>query len=443
MKLEDRLRRAGDLLDTATADHQRQQERSPSERRTDRSARRPGPRLVLAAALITAVAVAASILVLSRADRPTEVSAGTNDQGRQTDVKGMLVSPRGLFDLETGDEEPLTDVYQVIYDETVASSTLGPGGDQLFYTSYLEGGPWPGGEPPAGMEGAEYRRTGIRVRNLSDGSDEILADGARSIAVSASGRIAFARGTGPHDGGVLTHYWSDVMVQGSVDAEPQVWSSEPGEYLVRAWAGDRLVATRWNPTVVSDDVVVFDGPGRLRVLATQAVLLALSPDGSTALVDQGDDRGNPHALLLVDVATGVTRTVGAGDAEARRRSLFASWVDDRLVVSRYSDASIRTSLYRVTSTDEGPTPVLEKTIPSGVDAMLPHGTWLASDAESFTTQFTPRSSAHPGPDPVQLLTCTIATGDCEVVDVPLDGEIVVRVRNPSRPLPPGLPVEAG
>jgi hypothetical protein len=112
-------------------------------------------------------------------------------------------------------------------------------------------------------------------------------------------------------------------------------------------------------------------------------------------------------------------------------------------VSKYSNASIQTSLYRVTSTDEGPTPVLEKTIPSGVDAMLPHGTWLASDAESFTTQFTPRSSAHPGPDPVQLLTCTIATGDCEVVDVPLDGEIAVRVRNPSRPLPPGLPVEAG
>jgi hypothetical protein len=443
MKLEARLRRAGDLLDAASTEYQRDHDRAPTERRIDRSPRRPGPRLVLAAALITVVAAAASIVVLSRGDRPTEVSAGKDDQGRQTDVKGVLVSPRGLFDLETGDEEPLTDVYQVIYDETVAYSTIGPGGDQLFYTSYLEGGPWPGGEPPAGMESAVYRRTGIRVRDLSDGSDQLLADGARSVAVSPSGRIAFARGTEPDDGGGVTHYWSDVMVQGSVDAEPQVWNSEPGEYLVRAWAGDRLIAARWNPTVVADDVVVFDGPGRLRVLATQAVLLALSPDGSTALVDQGDDKGNPHALLLVDVATGVTRTVGVGDPEARRWSLFASWVDDTLVVSKYFSASIETSVYRVTSTDEGPTPVLEKTIPSEVDAMLAHGTWLAGDAQSFTTQFTPRSSADPGPDPVQLLTCTIATGDCEVVDVPLGGEVAVRLSNPSRPLPPGLPVEAG
>jgi hypothetical protein len=447
MKLEDRLRRAGDRLDTASAHYQREHDRARTERSVDdpglNRSWRPNRRLVLAAAAVAAVAAAASVVISDR-DTSTEVVAGKVRQGRQADVRGVLVTPQGLLDLRTRAETPLTDVYQVTYDDTVAYSTLGPGGHQLFYTSYQTGGPWPGGAPPAG-DGGEYRRTTIRVRDLSDGSDELLADGARSVAVSHSGRIAFARGTEPNSGGYVPHYWSEVMVQDSVDTEPQVWSSERGEYLIRAWAGDRLFAAKWNPASVSDlardDVVVFDGPGRERVLSTEADLLALSPDGATALVAH---EGDPWGLLLIDVASGVTRTVGAGDPDAGRLPAYASWVDDTVVVTKYSSYPIiETSVYRVTTTDDGPTLALEKIIDTGVAATFPHGTWLMSDASSLATSFTPSFGDGADSDAVQILTCTIATGDCDVLDIARDGNIVVRLSNPSRPLPEGIPVEAG
>jgi len=438
MKLEDRLRRAGDLLDAASTEYERAQDRSATGRAADRPPRRPGPRLVLAAALLTAVVAAGSIVVLSRGDRPTNVSTGTERDG--TIGEGVvLLTDTGLVHPDTGAEEPLTQVEQGYFASGLA--TPGPGGDRVYYNSWRSGDELPVAEQGPMADG----RPSVRVKDLTDGSDTVVADGARTVAVDRHGRIAFGRGVHPNDD-ITYRYPSDVLVQDSPDAEPHVWSSEPGEYLVSAWAGDRVLAARWDRPNQMTDIVVLDGPGRQRTLARHAVLLALSPDGTTALVDRDegpDGQSGRWRLELVDVATGTARTVDLGRNEVSMAAVddrpltVGSWVGDTVVVTTLVLTGVRNLVFRV---DGGTAPTL--TLQRAFDTPMEHAdvpaVWLQEDGSTF--EMLVRTST---PHTYRLLRCTVATGACPGRELPVRAEVVVaRLRNPSRPLPPGLPVEA-
>jgi hypothetical protein len=136
----------------------------------------------------------------------------------------------------------------------------------------------------------------VRLYDGATGSDEPLEEGAFSLAWRGDGALAYFKGA-EHDYRAGMPYAGDVVVRASVQAPPEVWSPERGRYVVAAWAGGRLVAYREGEGEALD-LVVFDGPGRMRVLAPDSGLVAVSPDGRQVFVEQGPARGRPSVRVL-------------------------------------------------------------------------------------------------------------------------------------------------
>lgn len=141
----------------------------------------------------------------------------------------------------------------------------------------------------------------VRLYDTSDESDRVLADGAFSLAWRGDGALAYFKGA-ERDYRAAVVYEGDVFVRASLDADPVKWTPARGRYIVVAWAGGTLVAYREREGEALD-VLAFDGPGRMRVLAADSALVALSPDGRQAFVEQGPAEGRP-TVRVVDVATG-------------------------------------------------------------------------------------------------------------------------------------------
>jgi hypothetical protein len=141
----------------------------------------------------------------------------------------------------------------------------------------------------------------IRLYDTSSATDEVLAEGAFSLAWRSDGALAYFKGA-EHNYRAGVPYVGDVVVRASVEAPPEVWSSEPARYVVAAWAGRRLVAYREGEGEALD-VVVFDGPGRMRVLAPDSALVAISPDGQSAFLERGPADGRPE-VRVVDAGQG-------------------------------------------------------------------------------------------------------------------------------------------
>jgi hypothetical protein len=145
----------------------------------------------------------------------------------------------------------------------------------------------------------------LYVRDLATGRDVSLGAGTLSVAYRADGALAYARG----DQAVHFNedYLRDVVVRATPTSEPVAWTSAPGRYSPVAWAGDRLVAHRDLADAEAHDVVAFDGPGRVRTLAEDAEVVAVSPSGARVVVSTGEPTtGRTSALRLVDVASGAT-----------------------------------------------------------------------------------------------------------------------------------------
>ncbi|MEX2103501.1 MAG: hypothetical protein WD805_06010, partial [Gaiellaceae bacterium] len=85
----------------------------------------------------------------------------------------------------------------------------------------------------------------------------------------------------------------------------QLWSAHPAQYVAVAWAGKSLIAYRISAGEHVDTLVI-GRPGRERLLVEGGTLVALSPDGSKAFVEEGSASGRPRARV-VDVATGETQ----------------------------------------------------------------------------------------------------------------------------------------
>ncbi|MDQ3991935.1 MAG: hypothetical protein M3245_06485, partial [Actinomycetota bacterium] len=169
---------------------------------------------------------------------------------------------------------------------TSAFGVLAPGvvlneeGDAIVYSSFDGDGPV------------------LRLRRLQGGEDSVVDENAFSAAWSHDGALAYFRAVErtPEDPAKRAGH---VVVRDLEADTTQRWTARRGRFVVVAWAGDRLLAYR-RGAETWPDLVVFDGRGRMRVLAEESGLVAVSPDGRMALVTVEPDRSPTVHLLRVE-----------------------------------------------------------------------------------------------------------------------------------------------
>ncbi len=138
----------------------------------------------------------------------------------------------------------------------------------------------------------------LLVRDLETEKDSLLARGAFSVAWGQGG-IAYFKGLEPRVRKPL-RYLGHVFVKRSLRAPAERWTTTPDRYAVSAWAGKRLIVHRMSRTW--PDLLVMEGPRRTRLLAERAALIALSPDGSRAIITE---EPSPSPIVsVVNIADG-------------------------------------------------------------------------------------------------------------------------------------------
>lgn len=178
----------------------------------------------------------------------------------------------------------------------------------------------------------------VRVRR--GGRDAVLAEGAYSPAWRHDGAIAYFRALRPELATLesIRRYRGHVVVRERLDAAEIRWTRDPARYVVAGWAGERLLAYRigsgW------PELLVLDAPGRVRVLARDAALVAIAPDARRVFVSTYG--AEPPVVRVVDVASG--REVARRMIPAVRWIVEAgSWRGDRVAAS----ASTGVAIFRV------------------------------------------------------------------------------------------------
>ena len=144
--------------------------------------------------------------------------------------------------------------------------------------------------------GDPLARPSIRLHDLETGTDSAYVVGAFSLAWREDGAIAYFKGAG-RDYRAGVRYVGDVFMRDSVSGPARRWTAKADRYVVVGWAGAALLVYRVRAGEALD-VLAFDGPGRQRVLASDAGLVAISPDGTRALVEHGPETGPPRVDLV-------------------------------------------------------------------------------------------------------------------------------------------------
>ncbi|HEY7002930.1 MAG TPA: hypothetical protein VH281_01510 [Gaiellaceae bacterium] len=150
-------------------------------------------------------------------------------------------------------------------------------------------------------QGDPLARPSIRLHDIAAGTDELLADGAFSLAWGGDGALAYFRGDeDDYRAGVA--YRGQIVVRNAPGARDRVWTTRAGRYVVAGWAGPTLLAYEEHEGETLD-LLALDGPGRVRLLAADSGLVAISPDGRQAFVEQGPEHGPPTVRVL-EIASG-------------------------------------------------------------------------------------------------------------------------------------------
>jgi hypothetical protein len=176
----------------------------------------------------------------------------------------------------------------------------------------------------------------IRLYEPSSGADAVLEDGAFSLAWRADGALAYFKGA-ERDYRAGIPYAGDVFVRQAPGAQPVKWSAERARYVVVGWAGRTLMGYREREGEALD-VVAFDEPGRMRILAPDAGLVAISPDGRRAVVEQGPAQGRPSVRILEIASAAVVARLDLTrvDPGVGTVGYAGDWHGDRVVASSAS-----------------------------------------------------------------------------------------------------------
>jgi hypothetical protein len=169
----------------------------------------------------------------------------------------------------------------------------------------------------------------LHVVDAANGHDEVLAQGAYSVAWRSDGAVAYVEGVRPAFS-AGREFAGRVVVRRGLHAPAEAWTPEPARYVVYGWAGDRLLVYRMSEGEHLD-TYVLDGPGRARLLAPGTVV-ALSPDGARAFIVSPEASG----VRVLDVANGSESA--ALDVRTANPSLAwvaysGSWTGDHVVAS--------------------------------------------------------------------------------------------------------------
>jgi hypothetical protein len=175
----------------------------------------------------------------------------------------------------------------------------------------------------------------LRVHDAARDRDTVIAEGAFSIAWRRDGTLAYFKGLRSRVRDPR-RFRGHLVVRDLGRGRSRRWTLTPDRYVAAAWAAGRLLAYRLSGR--SADVLVLDRPGRVRLLARDAFLIAVSPDGRRALVG-GSQTTAGTTVRVVDVGTGATADSfsfrGRSVPGTRERITFVasggSWSRDRIV----------------------------------------------------------------------------------------------------------------
>ena len=210
-----------------------------------------------------------------------EVGPGLSLDGT-TVVQTRAGTKRQLGKLGGGDE-----VIAALTGSLTPVGVTTPDGAYVVYSSWRQLAPIKPDARGQGLStGDPVGIPSVRLFDLRSGKDSLLAIGAASPAVSSTGAVAYLAG----DGTVVrqnVEYTGRIVVADSPNAKPRVWTSRPGRYLPYAWAGSTLLAYRGVPDSEGADLYAFTGPDASRLLAANAYVIAVSPDGTELLASVG------------------------------------------------------------------------------------------------------------------------------------------------------------
>jgi len=273
---------------------------------------------------------ARSTPVFARSSR-LAASRGTVGPGLSLDGTTLALmragTRRSLGTLGSGDE-----VIAALTGSLTPVGVATPDGASVVYSSWRQIGRIKPDARGQGLStGDPVGISSVRLFDLRSGKDSLLATGAASPAVSSTGAIAYLAG----ESTVVrqnVEYTGRIVVADSPDAEPRVWTSRPGRFLPYAWAGSTLLAYRGVPDSEGADLYAFTGPDESRLLAPNAYVIAVAPDGGELLAAVGT-----RMLERIRVSDGAVQDSLAldnlGSPGLHAVMYSGSWRGDRVVAN--------------------------------------------------------------------------------------------------------------
>jgi hypothetical protein len=249
----------------------------------------------------------------------TDVRSGEAVLERKAAVDAPWIAGNRVYGLPGADNELAAPVSSTLMGTLSPAALTDPAGRILAYNS------WRGRTPV------------IRLRDLATRKETLLDDGALSLAWRDA--LGYFKASQTSVRGIRA-YVGHIVVRRSPRTPPVRWTRRPGRYVAAAWAGSHLLAYRLRTGW--PDLLVLDGPGRVRILARAGALVAISPDGRRAFV--ATYGSSPPVVRVIDVGRG--RTVASSTIRGtaiRWLTEAGSWSGETVVAT----ASAGLAVFRV------------------------------------------------------------------------------------------------
>jgi len=232
-----------------------------------------------------------------------------------------------------------------------------PSGDRYLYNSWAQGAdeqctgdPSQRGNCKEPARDAIIGRPTLRVFTPSSGQDVVVEPGAVSAAWRPDGAVAYFKGNATDVPADTSRFVGHLYVRDSLDAAAARWTTDAARYVAVGWAGSTLIAYRQSDGE-RFDVLALSGPGAVRTVASDATVVAVSPDGTQLLVNH--DRDGTSTASVVPVSGGAPLgTIDLGKTTDPQSGSPLAWItyggswDGDLVAA---ESALGVALFRVSS----------------------------------------------------------------------------------------------